>query len=72
MKPFVEHGFIIVKPSGGVWDEYLYPSRDGAEQMAKLNSSLNVFPAKRVTYLRQTTTTTAALKTDLIIDRSNS
>lgn len=71
MKPFVEHGFVIVKPDRRVWDEYLYPSREAAERMAMFNASLSVFPARRVSYLRQMTGTTAALKTDLIIDREN-
>lgn len=69
MKPFVEHGFIIVKPDGRVWDEYLYPTREGAEHMAKFNSTLSVFPARRVHSLRQQTTTTVVGRTELIIDR---
>ncbi len=65
----VEHGFVIVKPDGRVWDEYLYPTREAAERVAMFNSELRVFPARRVDSLRKATTTTLAVRSELIIDR---
>ena len=71
MTPQVERGFVIVKPDGKPWDEYLYPSRDAAERLARLNSGLRVFPARRVRSLRKTTGTTATGRTELIIERGD-
>lgn len=65
----VEHGFIITKPDGKPWDEYLYPSREAAERIAMFNSTLCVYPARRIFSLRQTSGTTAVGHRDLIIDR---
>jgi hypothetical protein len=69
MTPQVEHGFVIVKPDGKPWDEYLYPSREAAERLARFNSELRLFPARRVRSLRQTPGTTVTGRTELIIDR---
>lgn len=71
MKPTVEHGFIITKPDGRPWDEYLYPTRETAERLAKLNSSLRMFPARRIHSLRRVNETTAKGWTDLVIDRDD-
>ncbi|MGN6304849.1 MAG: hypothetical protein ACTHNH_08540 [Mesorhizobium sp.] len=69
MTPQVEHGFIITKPDGRPWDEYLYPTREAAERIAMFNSTLRVYPARRVFSLRQATATTVTGRRDLIIDR---
>jgi len=69
MTPEVEHGFIITKPDGKPWDEYLYPTREAAGRIAMFNSMLRVYPARRVFSLRQTSGTTAVGHCDLIIDR---
>lgn len=72
MTPQVEHGFIITKPDGKPWDEYLYPTKESAERLAKnFNATLQVFPARRVFSLRQTSGTTAVGHRDLIIDRGD-
>jgi hypothetical protein len=67
--PPVEHGFIITKPDGKPWDEYLYPSREAAERIAMFNTTLRVYPARRVFSLRQTSGTTMTGRKELIIDR---
>lgn len=72
MKPIVEIGFVIVKPSGGVWDEYLYPSREDAERMAGVaQQGLTVHSARRVHSLRKINSTSVKGWTDLIIDRGD-
>ena len=70
MKPQVEHGFVITKPDGRVWDAYLYPSREAAERVAKFNSELRVYPSRRVFSLRRASSTTVTSRSELIIDRS--
>lgn len=68
--PVVEHGFVIVKSNGFVWDEYLYGSREAAEHIARVaQQGLTIHPARRIRSIRQATATTARGWTDLIIDR---
>ena len=71
MTPQVERGFVIVKPDGKPWDEYLYPSREAAEALARFNSGLRVFPARRVFSLRRNNGATVSARSELIIDRGN-
>lgn len=70
MTPVVEHGFIITKPDGSPWDEYLYPTKDAAERIASFNGKFEVFPARRVSSLKLTSGTTVGIRKELIIDRS--
>lgn len=72
MTPEVQQGFIITKPDGKPWDEYLHPSRENAERIARFDQKLAVCPARRVFSLRQTNGTTAVVQRDLIIDRGKS
>jgi hypothetical protein len=65
----VESGFVIVKPDGCPWDEYLYPTKGAAERVASYHGKLSVFPARRVFSMRQVSGTMVTVRKELIIDR---
>ncbi|MCB1469041.1 MAG: hypothetical protein KDK08_18305 [Rhizobiaceae bacterium] len=69
-EPIVEIGFVIVKPNGSPWDEYLYPSREAAERIAGLiDPILTVWPSRRIRSVRKANEMEIRGWTDLIIDR---
>lgn len=68
----IEHGFAILKPDGRLWDDYLYPTRQAADRMAMFNTSLRVFPARRVFGLVGANTMTLRGRATIIVDRGNS
>lgn len=72
MKPSVEHGFAIIKPDGRLWDDYLYPTKKAADRMAMFNTSLRVFPARRVSAPARPNSTTVRGRASIIVDRGDS
>lgn len=65
----VEHGFVILRSNGSAVDGHLYASRQDAATVVAFLSGCTVAPARRVSSFRKASTTTLALRSEIIIDR---
>lgn len=65
----VEHGFVILRSNGSVVDGHLYTNKLDAQFIVAFLNGCSVAPARRVHRLRRQSSTTATLRTEIIVDR---